>query len=113
MNARLSFTIAALVISLVEGALAFTTSSGPLHFVVGLVFLFFVPGWSIVGHLRLKNGALEISLSLGLSLALLLLVSEAALSWHFWHLVTLQKIVEGLCILSLGALALRLRGDRA
>jgi len=74
---------------------------GPLRFVLGLVFGVVVPGWSIVGLLRLDNAALEIGLSVAVSLALLLVVAQILMTVHLWHLGALEMVMCLACIPSL------------
>ena len=50
---------------------------------------------------------------MALSLALLLLLSEAGLSWHLWHPVALEEITSLLCLPSLSYLIYRERSPRA
>ncbi len=113
MNNRLFVSGAAWLVSLTVFLVALANSNGPLHFLAGLLFVLFVPGWAIVGHFGLRSTALELSLTMALSLALLLLLSEAGLSWHLWHPVALEEITSLLCLPSLSYLIYRERSPRA
>jgi uncharacterized membrane protein len=74
---------------------------GPLRFAFGLLFGVLVPGWSIVGLIRVGNFALEISLALGLGLAVLMLLSQILVTVREWHLVTFEEVLAVLCLPSL------------
>lgn len=74
---------------------------GPLRVFLGLTLCIVIPGWSVVGLLKLENAALELALSLALSLALLMITSEILMSLHAWDLVVLQEITSFVCLPSL------------
>jgi uncharacterized membrane protein len=74
---------------------------GDLRVVVGLAFCAVVPGWSIVGLLRLNNTPLEIGLSMAAGLCALLLLAQLAITLGVWDLTALQLLVCALCLPSL------------
>jgi hypothetical protein len=74
---------------------------GPLRFVVGMVFGALVPGWALVGLVRLDNATLEVSLSVATSLALLLVLAQAMTALGAWHPIALEEIVGVACVPSL------------
>jgi uncharacterized membrane protein len=66
---------------------------GPLRFVVGLLFGVLVPGWAVVGHVRLDDTALEVTLSVATSLALFVVLAQAMTALGAWHPLALEVIV--------------------
>ncbi len=85
---------------------------GAVRMWIGLAFVLAVPGWAIVGYLRLRWPAAELSLTVALSLALTLLGSEIMLWAHAWHPTTLQLIIGGVSALLLVGQLLRPRPAR-
>jgi uncharacterized membrane protein YfcA len=74
---------------------------GPVRFVLGLAMGLFIPGWSVVGLLKLKNAPLEFSLSAGTSLALLTIAAQFLMTIHAWHLGGLEVATGLVCLPSL------------
>jgi uncharacterized membrane protein len=74
---------------------------GDVRVVAGLAFCAVVPGWAIVGLLRLNNAPLEVGLTMAAGLAALLVLAQLATSLGAWHLTALQLVVCGLCLPSL------------
>jgi uncharacterized membrane protein len=74
---------------------------GPVRLVLGLVLGCFVPGWSIVGLLKIGNGWLEIGLTVAVSLALLMVVAQILITMNAWHLVLLEEVTCEVCLPSL------------
>lgn len=74
---------------------------GPVRLVLGLVLGCFVPGWSIVGLLKIGNSWLEIALTVAVSLALLMVVAQVLITMNAWHLVLLQEVTCEVCLPSL------------
>ncbi len=79
-----------------------TNVHGPARVVLGIVLVGVIPGWSIVGLVRLEIPALEIGLTVAVSLAVCMLSAQVLLTLHAWHLVALQ---ETLCLICLPLLA--------
>jgi hypothetical protein len=71
---------------------------GPVRLVLGLVFGLFVPGWCIVGLLKLENAPLEISLTLAVSLSLLMVVAQILITINEWHLGALEIATCIVCL---------------
>jgi len=97
----------ALVLAIDVVALCFTHFGvhGALRMWVGLAFVLAVPGWALVGYLRLRWPAAELSLTVALSLAVTLLASEVMLWSHQWHPTTCQLIIGGIsAVLLIGQL---------
>jgi uncharacterized membrane protein len=74
---------------------------GDVRVAAGLAFCAVVPGWSIVGPLRLNNAPLEVGLSMAAGLSALLVLAQLAITLGAWHLTALQLVVCGLCLPSL------------
>ena len=74
---------------------------GPLRVVLGFALVGIIPGWSIVGLVRLGDPALEIGLTVAVSLAVCMVCAQVLLTLHAWHLVALQ---EALCLICLPSL---------
>ncbi len=85
---------------------------GPARVVLGLTLVGVIPGWSIVGLMRLGNPALEIGLTVALSLAVCMISAQVILALHAWHVVALQEALCLLCIPSLVWQASALPADR-
>lgn len=81
--------------------LALANVHGTSRFVLGLVFGVFIPGWSLVGLLRMKNTPLEIGLTMAASFALILVGAQILITAHFWHLVLFEEFLCLLCLPSL------------
>jgi len=81
--------------------------------VFGLAFCLTVPGWSIVGLLRLDNPPLEVGLTMAAGLSSLVVVAQLAITLRAWHLDALQVLICALCLPSLCYQALERRRPRA
>jgi uncharacterized membrane protein len=82
---------------------------GPVRFALGLLLGLAIPGWSIVGLLRIRDVALEIGLSVAVSLALLMVAGQIMMTIHFWHPVVLEEVTCVACTPSLYVQSMRLR----
>jgi uncharacterized membrane protein len=89
-------------LALVVDALALYAAVGEAHgaarLVLGLAMVLAIPGWSIVGLLRLKDPALEIGLTVAVSLALYTVAAQILMALNAWHLVALEEAVAVLCV---------------
>lgn len=65
---------------------------------LGLAFAAVVPGWSVVGHLRLRDTALSVALTLAVSLASLMVVAQLLVTLRWWHLEALQLLIGLTCV---------------
>jgi uncharacterized membrane protein len=74
---------------------------GPGRLVLGLILGFLIPGWALVGLLKLGNAWLEVSLTLAVSLALLMVVAQILITANTWHLVAFEDVVCVACLPSL------------
>lgn len=71
---------------------------GPLRFALGLVLGLAIPGWCIVGWLKLTEPFLEASITVGVSLALIMLSAQLMLTMHWWHLAGFEMILCAICL---------------
>jgi hypothetical protein len=71
---------------------------GAARLVLGLAMVVVIPGWSIVGLLRLRDPALELGLTVAGSLALYTVLAQILMAIHAWHLVALEEAVGVLCV---------------
>ena len=89
-------------VALVVNALALFSAVADAHgaarLVLGLAMIVVIPGWSIVGLLRLKDPALEIGLSVAVSLALYTVAAQILMALNAWHLGGLQEAVGVCCV---------------
>jgi len=86
---------------LVVAAMVVAHVDTPARVACGLAFCVVVPGWAIVGPLRLNRAPLELGLTVAASLCALMVVAQLATSIGGWHLEFLQLLVCGLCLPSL------------
>ena len=89
---------AVLVVDVLALYAAVTDLHGTIRLVLGLALVLVVPGWSVVGLLRLADPMLEAGLTLAVSLALYVVAAQVLLTLHAWHLVALQEAVSVACI---------------
>jgi hypothetical protein len=71
---------------------------GPARVLGGLTFCIVVPGWSMVGLLRLNRAPLELGLTVAAGLAALTVLGQLATTVGGWHLPFLQLLICGLCL---------------
>ena len=74
---------------------------GPMRFVFGLLVGIAIPGWSIVGLVKLENAPLELALTLTVSFAIIMVSAQILMFVHWWHLAGFEVIVCLLCLPSL------------
>ena len=82
---------------------------------LGLLFVAFVPGASIVGLLRLRDAALELAVVFAFGLSSLILVAQLVITLHAWHLFALEVALLVAFLVPLGvqlAQSASLRGWR-
>lgn len=80
---------------------------GPWRFALGLVFAVTTPGWSLVGLLNLRDGALEMGLSVAVSLSALMVCAQAMMALRVWHPVALEELA---CLVCMPLLILQSKG---
>jgi hypothetical protein len=71
---------------------------GPVRIGLGLVLGLVIPGWCVVGLIKLDNPPLEFGLSLAVSLSLLMIVAQILETINLWHLAVLEEVI---CVMSL------------
>jgi len=113
MNIRLYASAAALVVDLTFGVTALAGGSSPVRYVTGLLFAFFVVGWSLVSHLRLNSVSVALSLTIGIGLVTILLPAEVMILASSWHPVTIESTLIVASALLLVASIVRERSGRA
>lgn len=102
-------TLAVLAVDALALGLTALGTTGPVRMLLGLAFLLAVPGWAVVGYLRLAWPAAEVSLTVAASLAVTLLGSEVMLWVHAWDPLTLQAVLGATSALLLVGQLLRPR----
>ncbi len=85
---------------------------GPVRFVLGLVLGLVIPGWSIIGLLRIRNVPLEASLTVAVSLSILIVTAQLMMTFRLWHPIALEELICLACVPSLFAQAFLPLGDR-
>ena len=98
---RVRVALALLALDVVVLILIAAGVHGPVRFVLGLAFALLVPGWSVVGLLRLERPALEASLTVATSLSVLLVAAQLLLTLSLWHLEVFAIVLGVLCMPSL------------
>jgi hypothetical protein len=89
------------VVDLVTLAMTIANTHGPVRFVLGLILGLVIPGWSVVGLIKLRNAALEVGLSLAASLAMLTITAQVLMALNLWHPIALEEVICVLCLPSL------------
>ena len=87
-----------IVIDIVVLIMAVAGVHGPVRLLLGLIFGVIVPGWSIVGLLRLDNAALEFGLTVAVSLSLLMIAAQVMMAVDLWHLVAFEEVTCAGCL---------------
>jgi uncharacterized membrane protein len=67
----------------------------------GLVFCVFVPGWSIVGLVRIRDAVLELCLTMATALASLVVLAQVVITLSDWRLFGIEVVVCAVCLASL------------
>jgi hypothetical protein len=98
---RVIISAALLCVDSLLFVLTVSHSMGPWRFVLGLIFALTTPGWSLVGLMHLKSGALETGLSIASSLALIMLCAQVMMTMGLWHPVALEEVMGVACAPSL------------
>lgn len=80
---------------------------GPARFAFGITVGLLTPGWSIIGFLSLDNAPLEFSLSVGTSLAVLMVAAQILITINEWHLGGLEVVTCLVCAVPLYVLTRR------
>jgi hypothetical protein len=100
-NARGRFSVLLAVADVATLLFAATNVGGPVRFFLGLILGIFIPGWSVVGLIKLKNAALEVGLTMATSLTILMLCAQLLITAGFWHLALFEDFTCIVCFPSL------------
>jgi uncharacterized membrane protein len=100
-SSRVIVSTALLLADLLIFAMTVGNMHGPIRFILGLILGVAIPGWSIVGLLGLHNAALELGLTLAVSMSLLIVVAQLLITFHLWHPIALEEATCLVCLPSL------------
>jgi uncharacterized membrane protein len=98
---RGAVAISLLAIDLAVLVMTVAEIHGTVRFVLGIILGTVIPGWSVVGLLRLGNLALEVGLAMAVGLAVMLLAAQILITLQEWHPIAFEEIVCAVCIPSL------------
>jgi uncharacterized membrane protein len=100
-RARANLSAALVVADVVMALLVVADVHGSVRAVYGLAFCVVVPGWAIVGLLRLNDTALEAGLTMATGACALIVIAQLAATLGAWHLTALQLAICLACLPSL------------
>ena len=100
-RSRATISMVLLVLDLATLAMTIGGLHGPVRFVLGLALGVAIPGWSIVGLLGLQNAALELGLTLAVSLSLIMVAAQIMMTVRLWHPLVLEEVTCLICLPSL------------
>lgn len=100
-SSRVIVSTALLLADLLIFAMTVGNMHGPIRFILGLILGVAIPGWSIVGLLGLHNAALELGLTLAVSMSLLIVVAQLLITFHLWNPIALEEATCLVCLPSL------------
>jgi hypothetical protein len=89
---RATVTAAVLAVDLLALYTAVTNVHGTMRVILGLALVLVVPGWSVIGLVRLTDPVLEIGLTVAISLAFYIVAAQILLTFQSWNLLALQKV---------------------
>ncbi len=98
-------TLSVIALTILFGILYYLSAPQLLRVPVGLLFLIFVPGYSIIQLIDLKDTVQKIVLSLALSIALETIIAWLIIYSEIW---SINLIVNILIVISLGCSAVYL-----
>jgi hypothetical protein len=93
-SARVLVSRLFLFVTLLNLLLVVTGVTGPARYLCGLILGVAIPGWAIVGRLKLHYAALEVGLSLASSLAILIVSAQVLITVHYWHLTVFDVVLS-------------------
>jgi hypothetical protein len=105
-HARQTLSRVLLFVDIVIFVMTVADVHGGLRFLFGLILGVVIPGWSLVGLLKLNNAALEIALTLASSLSIVMVAAQVLITLNLWHPIVLEEIT---CLLCAPALAVQSR----
>jgi len=86
-------TIAVLALTILFGLVYYTSASLLLRVPIGLLFLIFVPGYSIIQLIDLKDDVQKIVLSIALSIAIETIISWLVIYSELWSINLIVNIL--------------------
>jgi hypothetical protein len=89
---RAIVTATVLAVDILALYTAVTNVQGTMRVILGLAMVLVVPGWSVIGLVRLADPALEVALTVAVSLASYIIAAQILLTFNAWNLSALQKI---------------------
>lgn len=95
---RRSVSLLLAVFDLILMVLTMVNVHGPVRFALGLILGMVIPGWCIIGWMKLTEPFLEASMTVGVSLALIMLSAQLMLTVHWWHLAVFEVILCVVCL---------------
>jgi hypothetical protein len=98
---RTIISLALAIVDVVTFVLTVANVHGAGRFIFGLIFGLAIPGWSVIGLIKLKNAALEVGLTIATSLSLTMIVAQIMITVSLWHPVALEELVAVVCLPSL------------
>jgi uncharacterized membrane protein len=101
METRAIISLVLILVDLAVLGMTMRGVHGPERLVLGLVLGCFIPGWSLVGLLKIANAWLEIALTVAVSLSLLMVTAQVLITTNNWHLVGLEEVTCVICLPSL------------
>lgn len=98
LNARELVAICLIAVDVLALAASFANLHDVVRYLLGLTLGLVVPGWSVVGLMRLSNPALEWSLTMATSLSLIMLAAQLMMTMNLWHPVALEELTCLVCL---------------
>ena len=93
--------IAALIVALLMILFVATDNAGPARTLLAVVFVTFVPGWTIVAYVDAVQGMSKIGLAIGLSLTIGIATATVALWVATWEPIFLFYVLGGASVVAL------------
>lgn len=75
--------------------------TGWARIALALAFVSFVPGWAVLGHVRMAENASRVALAVALSLSLGTVAALSSLWLQVWHPRALLDVTAALCLMAL------------
>ena len=93
--------VAAVVVTAGLMAMAAVGATGGLRLALALAFVTFVPGWAVLDHVKLVDGAnARLALAVALSLTISTFAALAGLWLHVWHPIALLDAIGAASLLA-------------
>lgn len=101
------------VLALLTGALTLLGVDTPVRLYLTVAFVILAPGWALTSYLHIVQPALVWSVSVGVGVALAILVAQVMVSAGFWHPWAAMLGMEALTVVLLAHHLVRWRRARA